>query len=263
MIQNSYNPKIAKNVEGGKANLVQNDIISKFSDTSVHFGRVVVLDDLNDEKASLPLEKSDIPYGITVFSNRGVVPIEGGLQYQAGKFMDIMEKGYIHVRPETSVKHGDPVYYRFRQTVVFDETGTLRNDNGAENGIPHAKRLQGAVFHSFAQAGELALVKIAGIFQSSMELSQYETITTISSEIGIDTKTTIFAPPVAAVSTLENGFEGQTKEIINISPEDIVITPSNFLNGTSITLEPQATTTLSFYNGTWILMTQNGTVTVS
>ena len=67
--------------------------------------------------------------------------------------------------------------------------------------------------------------------------------------------TEVNATSAAAPCTLADGANGQVKTIINVSTagsNNIVITPSNFRGGTTITLNaPGETVTLMFKNSNW------------
>lgn len=53
--------------------------------------------------------------------------------------------------------------------------------------------------------------------------------------------------------TTTTEFPFFSKQIVNLYVNDVIITPSNFRNGTSVTLRPNAAIDLIYVNSTWVI----------
>jgi hypothetical protein len=240
--------------EGGRAHLTLINRISRVVETAdIPFGRAVVAGS-TDNYCDLPSAGGQRFIGITEYTSAGQNNSDGDILYEVASEANIVNFGYIYVIPETAVTAGDSVY--FRHTIAgTEEAGTFRNttDDGDCDLIP------GAVFELDTDVGELNIINLNvthGARQASVTYAA-------SGDIDQNIDTAIFDSTAGALAfALLDGAEGDTIALtMSVDGGDVVVTPDNFANGTTITYDDvDDFTVLRFANGKWHTVVNTGAV---
>lgn len=117
------------------------------------------------------------------------------------------------------------------------------------------------VVRSAADAGDSFIMDNWGVAETV--LADAETIVATSGAISLLTQYSYFDTTAgASTATLADGTEGQIKTLIMlVDGGNQVVTPANFLNGTTITFDAVAdAVTLKFVGTSWVLISNSGAV---
>ncbi len=247
--------------EGQKVDLQLANITSKAVEEAlgIPFGRAAVRG-TGDEQVLLPSAAGQAFIGITEMTSAGVENCDGVHQYEYQREANILDYGIIYVYTEQSVVPGDSVFFRHTaDTAPLDVLGRFRKDLSGGD----ADQIIGATFESTAAAGAIAKVKInAPGLGVLIAPDSSETITATTSAISILTRITYFDSTLgASTATLADGVEGQRKTLkMLVDGGDQVVTPANFLEGTTLTFDNTDSAELLFTGSSWTVV---GTVTAA
>jgi len=246
-----YNAKHLAGYEGQKVDLQLANITSKVVEEALGllFGRAVVRG-TNDEQCLLPSAAGQDFMGITEQTSAGITLETGIHGYEFQREANILDFGMIYVYTEASVVPGDPVYFRHTaNTAPLDEIGVFRNDADTGN----ADLIPGATFESTTAAGGIAKIKLGhtgadvAVAPGTSETILASGAISILTEITyIDTVST-----VAQADTLADGILNQRKTLkMTVDAADAVVTPANFLDGTTITFDDAGDSCELLFDGT-------------
>tara|TARA_R110000744_G_scaffold20470_1_gene53744 strand:- start:13264 stop:13743 length:480 start_codon:yes stop_codon:yes gene_type:complete len=150
--QLSYSTNLRKAFAGMLADLHNHDIISRSIETvaGADFGIAVSRGTEKDKQAVIGGATGFL--GITVRSLGRENTSNDTVKYSKTETAGILRQGYIYVVCPSGCNPGDPVNY-------IDATGIL--DSGAA--VAGETNLTGAIWDTTAAAGELAVIRLAGI----------------------------------------------------------------------------------------------------
>lgn len=258
-VQTSYTAEQAVAFEGQKSNLGLANITSKVAEGGdIPFGRAIVRGTA-DNQAKLPTATGQAFIGITEFTSAWSNNANDIHLYSQYREMNILDFGEIWVYTEQSVVPGDAVYFRHTaDTAPLDVVGRFRKDSSGGD----ADLIIGAAFETTTAAGGLAKVKMdapgTGVLIAP---DSSETIVATSGAISVDTGITYFDSTAgAAALTLADGVEGQVKTLMMlVDGGDVVVTPANYANGTTITFNDAFDTCVLLFTGSsWKLKSKLG-----
>ncbi len=155
-VQTSYPTGFEPAVEGQQANNASQDLTVRSAEGEIPFGRAVVRGTA-DRQAKLVSGSSDKFLGVSL----RIVGVENPLGGELTKYDDkepasVLRKGYVWVVTEQAVVPGDDVYYR-HTAPGSEKLGQFRKDADTSN----ATQLANATFETTAEAGKLAVIRIA------------------------------------------------------------------------------------------------------
>lgn len=257
-VQTAYSANIEPAIEGMRADLsAVFDVISANAEGSdIGFGRAVVRGTSFDQ-AVLPSAPGQELLGITQRTTAWSVNENDEHLYQQYREMNIVNFGRIWVYTETAVNVDDKVFFRFSsETAPLDVIGRFRSDSSGGN----AQQIAGAAFKSVAEAGELAIVQLRG---TDIVPDAYDAFTATTGAVPLYSGATLFDTTAgAAAVTLADGFEGQLKTLsMLVDNGDAVVTPANFVDGTTITLNDVGDfVNLIFVDGSWKVLINSGAI---
>jgi len=252
-VQTSYAAEHDKGFAGQRANLgIYNSFSKAAEGGAIGFGLAVVAGTADDQ-AKLPAASGERFLGLTEYTTAWAAGSDDIHEYEQYREMNIVDLGLIYVIPETSVVPGDKVF--FRHTAPGAEViGALRNDNDGGN----ADLIEGATFESTTSAGGVALVKLRGSEPANVV---FDDATVVDADISVASDITLVDTTLgASASAMADGYEGQRKIIkMVVDGGDMVITPANFFDGTTITLNDAGDVVdLVFVDGNWHLISNTG-----
>jgi hypothetical protein len=255
-VQNStdYLAEHIRAFEGGRAHLTLINRISRVVESiDIPFGRAVVAGS-TDNYCDLPSIGGQRFLGITEYTSGGQNNSSGNILYEVASEANIVNFGYIYVLPEVAVAAGDQVFFRHTFTGL-EESGTFRNDSDDGD----CDLITGAVFELDSAAGEFNIINL----NVTPGARQLYTVFTAVGDIPSGTGTAIIDSTAGAFALgLDNGYEGETLDIVmSVDGGDVIVTPTNFFNGTNITFNDAGdTVTLKFISNNWFQTAINGAV---
>lgn len=140
-------------VANAEANLTLTNDTALVSNSTVGFG-LAVAQGTQDNECRLLAATTDRVIGVTVYSHADNIN-NGVAGYAAQSAVNVLRRGTIWVRPETSVAAGDPVFVR-AVSAGAERAGAFRNAIDSTDCIA----LGASKFLTSAAAGALALVEI-------------------------------------------------------------------------------------------------------
>lgn len=252
-VQTTYEAEHAAAFEGQKANLGLANITSKVAQGSdVPFGRAVVRGTA-DNQAKLPTGASQGFLGITELTSAWSENASDLHLYSENREMNILDFGEIWVYTEQSVVPGDAVYFRHTaDTAPLDVIGRFRKDASGGD----AELIVGASFETTTAAGGLAKLKMDAPGTGVLLAPDSSETLVAAGAASVDTSITYFDSTAGAMAvTLADGTEGQIKTLsMLVDGGDVVVTPANYANGTTITFNDAFDTCrLRFTGSSWYL----------
>ncbi len=249
---NDYDAKHEAGFEGQKVDLQLANIISKTVEEAlgILYGRAVVRG-TGDDQCLLPSAAGQDFMGVTELTSAGITTTDNVHQYEFQREANILDFGMIYVYTETAVAPGDPVYFRHTaNTAPLDEIGVFRNTADTAN----ADLIPGASFESTTSAGGIAKIKLGNAEPGiAVAPGTSETITALgASAISLLTDITYIDSTLGAQAlTLADGVLNQRKIIkMLVDNGDSIVTPANFLDGTTITHDDAGDSIELIFDGT-------------
>lgn len=252
-VQTTYAAAHGAAFEGQRVDLQLANIISKVVEEAlgIPFGRAVVRG-AADAGVVLPSAAGDEFIGVTEMTSAGVEDCDGVHQYEYQREANIMDFGPIYVYTEVAVVPGDPVYFRHTAGVApLDVVGRFRNDADTAS----ADLIPGATFESTTVAGGIAIVKLPASNGDGVAVAPgtSETITALgASAVSLATTVTYIDSTLGVQAlTLADGRLNQRKVIkMLVDGGNSVVTPANFLEGTTITFDDVGDSVELIFDGT-------------
>lgn len=253
-IQTTYLSEMPAAYEGQRGNFGLVNISSKVAEAGdIPFGRAVV-QGTADNQGKLPTATGQLFLGISEMTTAWAENASGLHLYQQYREMNIIDFGEVWAYTEQSVVPGDAVYFRHTAAASpLDVVGRLRKDAGGGN----ADLVVGAAWVTTTAAGGIGRVRLhtpgTGILIAP---DSSESVTATVSAASIDTGLTYIDTTLGAMAlSLADGVEGQRKTFVfTVDGGDVVITPANYFNGTSITLMNAGDAVeLLFHDSDWYL----------
>lgn len=250
-VQTTYSATMNAAFEGQRATLELTNVMSKVAEGGdIPFGRAVVRG-TGDDQAKLPTATGQLFVGITEMTTAWAENGSGLHLYEQYREMNIIDFGSVWVYTEQAVQPGDPVYFRHTAAAApLDVVGRFRKDASGGD----ADLIQGATFETTTAAGGIAQIKLnapgTGLLISS---ASYETITALgASAMSIDTAISWIDSTLGVQAvTLADGVVGQRKTIkMLVDGGNSVVTPANFLDGTTITFDDAGDSCELLFDGT-------------
>lgn len=248
-VQTTYTAEHIAGFEGQRVDFGLVDIISKAAeDSDINFGRAVVRGTA-DNQAILPSASGQAFLGVTEYTTAWAANASDVHLYQENREMNILDFGRIFVVCEDGCVPGDDVFFR-HTTGTGTTIGAFRTDADTAT----ADQVSGASWESTTSAGDIGLIKLGNGLPVVAALTLLNTVTATSGAITLLTQITQFDTTLgASTATLADGFEGQFKTLeMTVDGGDMVITPANLRNGTTLTLNDVGDTfVLRFVDGEW------------
>jgi len=163
--------------------------------------------------------------------------------------MNIIDFGRMYAVCEDGCVPGDDVFFR-HTTGTGTTIGAFRTDDDTNT----ADQVAGATWETTTSAGGLGIIQLRSEAPGVDPLTLLETFTATSGAVSVSTQVTYFDTTLgASTSTLADGVEGQTKFLkMTVDGGDMVITPANLLDGTTIVMNAvNDAVLLRFINGAW------------
>lgn len=245
-VQTAYTAEHEAAFEGQRANLGLTNIMSKVAEAGdIPFGRAIVRGTA-DNQGKLPTATGQEFIGVSEFTTAWSENASDLHLYQQYREMNIIDFGEIWVYTEQSVVPGDPVYFRHTaDTAPLDVVGRFRKDLSGGD----ADLIPGATFETTTAAGDLAKIKLAQ--PGVVAPVEIETVAATSGAISLANDVVFFETTGASTSTLADGVAGQ-KMILKMLVDggDQVLTPANFLDGTTLTFDDVGDSVELLFDGT-------------
>lgn len=257
-VQTSYEAEHDAAFEGQRANLGLTNITSKVAQAGdIPFGRAVVRGTL-DNQAKLPTATGQAFLGITEMTTAWAENASDLHLYEQYREMNLIDFGEIWVYTEQSVVPGDAVYFRHTaDTAPLDVVGRFRKDASGGD----ADLIVGASFETTTAAGGIAKVNLNTPGVGVLLAPDSSETLTAAGAAGVDVGITYFDSTAGAMAiTLADGVEGQRKTLMMlVDGGDVVVTPANFANGTTLTFnDVWDTCELLFSGSNWHLVSKEG-----
>jgi hypothetical protein len=250
-VQTSYAAEQSTAFEGQRASLELTNIMSKSAEAGdIPFGRAVVRGTADDQ-AKLPTATGQSFIGITEMTTAWSENSSDLHLYEQYREMNILDFGSIWVYTEQSVVPGDAVYFRHTaEASPLNIVGRFRKDSSSSN----ADLIQGAAFETTTAAGGIAKIKLnapgTGVLIAP---DSSETITALgASAMSLATRISYIDSTLGVQAvTLADGATGQYKVIkMLVDGGNSVVTPANFLDGTTITFDDAGDSCELLFDGT-------------
>lgn len=144
------------------------EIGDKVASVVIPFGRAVTSSAAAPRTAFLPTTSAEAlrMAGVSVFDDTVIGQLVGNqptIGYPVGKFVNILARGRIWVRPETACNDLDPVYVRYTTTTApGDRLGTFSNASDAGKNVLMPGLLFRTTWSAVGQLAELEVNRTAG-----------------------------------------------------------------------------------------------------
>lgn len=154
-MQLDYND-LAKAVEGGLADAGFTDLVTRYADVAIAFGKGLVT--AGPDKSALPSATGFVFDGVAIMKHKAQQNSTNSAQYEANEAISTMRKGRVWVLAEQQITSvDDPVYLRHTANGGTTAPGRFRIDADTSNAdlISQARWLT-----TTTAADELALLEI-------------------------------------------------------------------------------------------------------
>lgn len=154
-MQTDYN-NLEKSVEGGLADSGHHDLVTRYADAAIPFGRGLVA--VGPDKSALPSATGFMFDGVAIMKHKAQTNADNEAEYEANEAISTLRRGRVWVLAEQEVTSvDDPVYMRHTANGGTTAPGRFRIDADTDNAdeITNARWLT-----TTSGADELALLEI-------------------------------------------------------------------------------------------------------